>query len=148
VLDTAAFDKCLDSGEHAAAVAKDASEAQRLQLTGTLTFFINGQLFDGPLAFQAMRSAINKEQPEASHKETGAASGLRLLRLPSSTGQRLSTLARRSRQWQPISPLPEAPNGGFRASYAELGGVMGSRFRFDGLRKSGQHPRLGGSVLG
>jgi protein-disulfide isomerase len=35
-------DKCLDSGHQAAAVAKDASEAQRLQLTGTPTLFING----------------------------------------------------------------------------------------------------------
>jgi hypothetical protein len=34
-----------------------------------------GILFDGSLAFEAMRSAIDKERPEASHKETVAASG-------------------------------------------------------------------------
>src|SRR5262249_25939314 len=77
-LDTAAFDKCLDSGEQAAAVAKDASEAQRLQLTGTPTFFINGHLFDGPLAFEAMRSAIDKEQSGAPQKEASAPNGASL----------------------------------------------------------------------
>jgi protein-disulfide isomerase len=68
-LETSAFDKCLDAGDQAAAVAKDASEGQRLQLTGTPTFFINGHLFDGPLKYQALRDAIDKELGVAPSRE-------------------------------------------------------------------------------
>lgn len=60
-LNTEAFNKCLDSGEQAANVAKDVAEAQRLQLTGTPTFFINGRFFDGPLTYEALRTAVEHE---------------------------------------------------------------------------------------
>jgi len=60
-LDAAVFDRCLDSGEQAPAVAKDTSEAQRLQLSGTPTFFINGRLFTGALTYGELASAIDKE---------------------------------------------------------------------------------------
>jgi protein-disulfide isomerase len=60
-LDAAKFDKCLDSGEQAGAVAKDAAEARRLGLSGTPTFFINGHLFPGPLKYDALRDTIDKE---------------------------------------------------------------------------------------
>ena len=39
-LDKAAFEQCLESGKHADAIRKDLAEAQRLQVTGTPTFFI------------------------------------------------------------------------------------------------------------
>jgi protein-disulfide isomerase len=39
-LDMTAFDRCVASGKHADAVRKDLAEAQRLQVTGTPTFFI------------------------------------------------------------------------------------------------------------
>jgi len=60
-LDASAFDKCLDSGEQASAVQRDASEAQRLGISGTPTFFINGHLYDGPAKYEAFRDAIDKE---------------------------------------------------------------------------------------
>ena len=60
-LDTAAFDKCLDSGEKTNAVAKDATEAQQLQLSGTPTFFINGRLFSGSTTYEDLRRAIDSE---------------------------------------------------------------------------------------
>ena len=39
-LDKGAFERCLESGKHADAIRKDLAEAQRLQVTGTPTFFI------------------------------------------------------------------------------------------------------------
>jgi protein-disulfide isomerase len=39
-LDMTAFERCVASGKHADAVRKDLAEAQRLQVTGTPTFFI------------------------------------------------------------------------------------------------------------
>lgn len=56
-LDGAAFDRCLDSGKHQAAVAADVEEGQRLGISGTPAFFINGRLLVGnqpPNAFQQL----------------------------------------------------------------------------------------------
>jgi protein-disulfide isomerase len=39
-LDVAAFDRCLETAKHAETVQKDVAEAQRLQATGTPTFFL------------------------------------------------------------------------------------------------------------
>ena len=39
-LDTKAFEQCLASGKHADAIRKDLAEAQKLQVSGTPTFFI------------------------------------------------------------------------------------------------------------
>ena len=47
-LDTAEFNTCLDSGETKGAVLADLSDAQRLNLRGTPTFFINNkEVFGG-----------------------------------------------------------------------------------------------------
>ena len=46
-LDTASFDKCLDSGQEAPAVQSDLAEAKHLGLSGTPSFFINGRVFSG-----------------------------------------------------------------------------------------------------
>jgi protein-disulfide isomerase len=57
VLDTEAFDECLDSGRYTSEVEKDLADGQSYGVTGTPTFFINGHLLVGakPLsAFQAM----------------------------------------------------------------------------------------------
>jgi len=67
-LDTAVFDKCLDSGEQAASVEKDASKAQHLGVTGTPTFFINGHQFTGPAKYDVFRDAIEKELAVVSGK--------------------------------------------------------------------------------
>ena len=39
-LDTKAFEQCLGSDKHADAIRKDLAEAQKLQVSGTPTFFI------------------------------------------------------------------------------------------------------------
>ena len=72
-LDTAVFDKCLDAGEKASLVEKDASKAARLGVTGTPTFFINGHLYSGPVKYDAFREAIEKELAASSGKVTQAA---------------------------------------------------------------------------
>jgi protein-disulfide isomerase len=71
-LDTAAFDKCLDSGEKKDALAKDASEAQHLQLSGTPTFFINGHIYNGAVSQQELRQAIDTELVAAGAAKTMA----------------------------------------------------------------------------
>ena len=47
-LDKGAFERCLESGKHADAIRKDLAEAQRLQVTGTPTFFIGVTGANGP----------------------------------------------------------------------------------------------------
>jgi len=39
-LDVVAFDRCVDTGKSAARIRKDIAEAQKLQATGTSTFFL------------------------------------------------------------------------------------------------------------
>ena len=60
-LDSEAFNKCLDSGAQAGVVKSQLGEAQTLQLQGTPSFFINGQLFAGNLAFEQFRAVIEEE---------------------------------------------------------------------------------------
>jgi protein-disulfide isomerase len=60
-LDGARFDKCLDSGEQQVAVNRDFNEAQQLGLTGTPSFFLNGEFFTGALDYSTLRSMVEKE---------------------------------------------------------------------------------------
>lgn len=60
-LDTARFDKCLDSGEQAAIVAKDAQEGQRLGLVGTPSFFVNGHFMSGAVGYSKLRETVLQE---------------------------------------------------------------------------------------
>ncbi|HVZ59689.1 MAG TPA: thioredoxin domain-containing protein [Terriglobales bacterium] len=60
-LDAARFDKCLDSGEQTAAVTADFTEAQQLGITGTPSFFLNGQFFTGALEYNTLRDMVQKE---------------------------------------------------------------------------------------
>src|ERR1022692_2904459 len=57
-LDTARFDQCLNSGEQAAGVKKDAAEGQRLGLQGTPSFFINGHFMSGAVGFMKLRETV------------------------------------------------------------------------------------------
>lgn len=69
-LDTAAFDKCIASGKYTEAINKDLAEAQRLQVTGTPTFFIGvagpndaemkGTRLVGAQPYSAFKSAIDR----------------------------------------------------------------------------------------
>lgn len=55
------FDKCLDSGEEAAAVEKDRKEGVRLGITGTPSFFINGHFLSGALDYATLRQIVEQQ---------------------------------------------------------------------------------------
>ncbi len=59
-LDSGQFNQCLDSGEFANEVAKDAADAQSLGATGTPTFFINGFRYSG-MSFEQFKQVIDRE---------------------------------------------------------------------------------------
>ncbi len=60
-LDTVRFDKCLDSGERASAVEKDAGSGGGWGVTGTPAFFINGRPLVGAQPFEAFQQVIDDE---------------------------------------------------------------------------------------
>jgi protein-disulfide isomerase len=60
-LNTAAFDKCLDSGEQAAAVRASYDEATQKGIEGTPGFFVNGRFLNGMPTYEGMRQAIEEE---------------------------------------------------------------------------------------
>jgi len=60
-LDGAEFDKCVDSGEQAAAVERDRKEGMRLGLSGTPSFFINGHFLSGALDYAALRQIVEQQ---------------------------------------------------------------------------------------
>ena len=66
-LDTAAFNKCLDSGEEAKAVQTQLEEGNRLGISGTPTFFINGRLMTGH-SYDELRKAIDQELAVATRR--------------------------------------------------------------------------------
>jgi len=57
-MDTAQFDSCLDSGKYVQAVAKDVAEGNRVGVTGTPAFFVNGRFLSGAQPFNAFQDAI------------------------------------------------------------------------------------------
>jgi protein-disulfide isomerase len=60
-LDIDQFDKCLDSGEQASAVEKDRKEGERLGLSGTPSFFVNGHYLSGALDYAALRQIVEQQ---------------------------------------------------------------------------------------
>jgi len=65
-LDTTRFDKCLDDGDEAAAVSLDRKEGQRLGLTGTPSFFINGHFLSGAVDYATLRQMVQQQLTETS----------------------------------------------------------------------------------
>ena len=65
-LDVAAFDKCLDGGKVTARVRKDVTDAQRLQASGTPTFFVG---LTEPNGSQIKGTRIVGAQPYPAFKE-------------------------------------------------------------------------------
>lgn len=63
-LDGVQFDKCLDSGEMAAAVQKDRQEGVQLGLTGTPSFFVNGHFWSGALDYATLHAIIEQQLTE------------------------------------------------------------------------------------
>ena len=60
-LDVPAFEQCVASGKHRAAVQRDVEEGQRLGVTGTPTFFINGRQLSGAQPLETFAQAIDEE---------------------------------------------------------------------------------------
>ncbi len=58
-LDSDAFNACLDSGANAERVLRDFRDGQSYGVTGTPTFFINGQRVVGALPFRTFQSLID-----------------------------------------------------------------------------------------
>jgi protein-disulfide isomerase len=57
-LDRAAFDQCLDSGQHRATVEVDLEDAFDRRLPGTPSFLVNEQPLAGPPDFQTLQRLI------------------------------------------------------------------------------------------
>jgi len=74
-LDTARFDHCLDASEQAAAIQKDLAQGQRLGLTGTPSFFINGHYLSGAVKYDTLREVVD-QQLEACAKSLQSQSDL------------------------------------------------------------------------
>jgi protein-disulfide isomerase len=60
-LNSAAFDKCLDSGEKAQIVQDYVTEATALGLQGTPSFFINGRFISGIQTYEKLREIVEEE---------------------------------------------------------------------------------------
>jgi protein-disulfide isomerase/Skp family chaperone for outer membrane proteins len=60
-LDTQAFNQCLDSGRHAAAIQLDIQEGARNGVTGTPAMFINGRFLSGNQPYSEIKDIIEDE---------------------------------------------------------------------------------------
>ncbi len=58
-LDTATFDSCLDDGDKADVVAADVTECKDNGVSGTPTFFINGNMLVGAQPYDAFKTAVD-----------------------------------------------------------------------------------------
>jgi len=71
-LDMAKFNNCLDSGQQVAAVQKDAAEAQKIGLSATPSFFLNGHFFTGALQYENLRQMVLRElSADQAQEQTG-----------------------------------------------------------------------------
>lgn len=67
-LDATLFDKCLDSGEEAAAVEADRKEGVKLGINGTPSFFINGHFLSGALDYASLKKVVDQQIAEATRQ--------------------------------------------------------------------------------
>ncbi len=65
-LDGDRFDKCLDEGTEAEAVKKSLGEAQKLGLTGTPSFFVNGHFFSGAADYTILKEMVDLQLASSS----------------------------------------------------------------------------------
>jgi len=61
-LDGDRFDKCLDDGAEATPVKKSLEEAQKLGLTGTPSFFVNGHFFSGAADYAVLKEMVDLQR--------------------------------------------------------------------------------------
>jgi protein-disulfide isomerase len=60
-LDMAGFETCFDTGKYQATVKRDIEEGNRVGVTGTPAFFINGRMISGAQPLEAFRRVIDDE---------------------------------------------------------------------------------------
>lgn len=60
-LDQTKFDECLDSNKYSAEVAKDMADGSKAGVTGTPSFFINGQMLTGARPYEQFKEIIDLE---------------------------------------------------------------------------------------
>jgi protein-disulfide isomerase len=65
-LTAARFDECLDSGRHAEGIKRDMAEAQKVGVSGTPSYFVNGRALVGARPFQDFAAVIDDEIERAS----------------------------------------------------------------------------------
>ena len=65
-LEVTAFERCIDTGKYADPIRKDLAEAQRLQATGTPTFFLG---VTNPNSSQVKATRLVGAQPYSTFKE-------------------------------------------------------------------------------
>jgi protein-disulfide isomerase len=70
-LDVTKFDGCLAAGVHKAAVQRDLDEGNRLGVTGTPAFFINGRTLTGAQPLEAFARLIDQELAGVAASGTG-----------------------------------------------------------------------------
>lgn len=59
-IDSAKFDQCLSSGQHAEDVRKSLADGQKVGVSGTPAFFINGVMMSGALPFEKFQAEIDQ----------------------------------------------------------------------------------------
>ena len=60
-LNVETFNTCYSSGKYRADVDKDFSEGQKIGVTGTPAFFVNGRFLSGAQPFEAFKAMIDEE---------------------------------------------------------------------------------------
>ena len=60
-LDSAAFEKCLDSGKHTAEWQKDSADGEKAGVQSTPAFFVNGRPVTGAVPYEQFADVINEE---------------------------------------------------------------------------------------
>src|SRR5499433_2131239 len=70
-VDVTKFDSCLAAGTHKAAVQRDLDEGNRLGVTGTPAFFINGRTLTGAQPLEAFTRLIEQELASATASRKG-----------------------------------------------------------------------------
>ena len=60
-LDVAKFKECYTSGKFKADVQKDMTDGQKVGVTGTPAFFVNGRFLSGAQPFEAFKAIIDEE---------------------------------------------------------------------------------------
>jgi len=60
-LDGGSFDTCLDSGKHAATIAKNATLGEQMGVNSTPTLYVNGRQVLGAMPFEVFKQVIDEE---------------------------------------------------------------------------------------